>query len=1291
MKQDFNWGTTILIAAVAAVGISSQHSNNKGRETGPPVEISKQSSSAGTQTAKLLARGPCVDIEEHLQEFLLGASRKSIAAPSSCYPSSALPKDDSAVGADLRKNAQHLHFMIAILPDPLHTHFSLSFDRLTEAIQQGASDEKYVYDSSWLPWETEEAKLALIKDQDEIDERKKAREEQPGILLFRKDIAQKTNKTAQPYDDGLVVFIVAEEPTQGIHRIQFENATAWIAALEPRTKSPPPPYKLPGQILGPSFSGSIPSLANLLVNVPTGQGSGTSLNPPKTEVSIYSGSVTSSRAATWLVASTSKHLNVHFASFQQSDDLVLARYCRYLQQSHFELRKLAIISEDETAYGGEYSQASDPSKGSSLPCDMASGGPAQLYYPRDISALRTAYQKESIFSSSSSQPSTDAPRRTLTTDIADPEGKEHDTIRDYSGNQTALSQEAVLQQIVSMLRVHQSEYLLLRSSNPLDQLFLSHYLRIAYPQGRIVVLGADLLLRRESGAARLSGIMTLDTYPLLPWEPHWTRVKGTTSLHSHRVYSQDATEGTYIATRFLIHEPRLKPSSANGFLPTDPNLQIPDYSVPFWLDEQISAQGAPPPPTWLSVLGRDNFWPLAAIDETSLPESVHSNPSLIQRIEDLSVNTNNAVVSMWRIVTFWRGNTTYENLTGGMWYPWPAMPLSMKIAFSILFFSEIFHWVCCYSPSVTIKPSHRAYFVCIPESCRSHVTLLVLASLLFSAMVTLLAWGSGVMAPDGEPLPHPRLNMGFLLLMWLIAGSSLAINILKQPKKTIAISKEREITEERSPHWSPQWNTVKQNWLSIREPLLAFVAGTVIVYFLVYFSLELALNHANRIPTYWRSMNLSSGVSPLVPLIALTAGAYMWVWYSLQGLAFFGPDRPLLPSEKTLEFTIEKKQHLNWLRMFSRELAGCPVEAQCWPFARPTFRIATILFLVLASLAIVFAVDVPIRSLGARRYSIFVCLFIDACASLMLANAWQLLHVWLSLRQLLTFLNRLKLRRSMATFLEITWGSVWKISGNVFEMRYKLLVNQLDCVTHLQNSIKKVSPSHCDYLNLDRCKDSFCRLNEARTSFAEWYSKIWNHPNVCDQSKLKALQACLAETAGNLLAFVLIPAWRREDGPLFYRAASEDDGKAEEISAAAAHLEPHIRFAEQLVCFVYLGFIQNILGRMRSLVMGILWMFVAATVSMASYPFDPRPVISAAMVVLFLALGTIIVFVYAQMHRDPILSLVTNTKPGELGADFWLKLAGFGAGPVLGLVATLFPEVTDFLFSWIQPGMSSIK
>jgi CDP-diglyceride synthetase len=78
-------------------------------------------------------------------------------------------------------------------------------------------------------------------------------------------------------------------------------------------------------------------------------------------------------------------------------------------------------------------------------------------------------------------------------------------------------------------------------------------------------------------------------------------------------------------------------------------------------------------------------------------------------------------------------------------------------------------------------------------------------------------------------------------------------------------------------------------------------------------------------------------------------------------------------------------------------------------------------------------------------------------------------------------------------------------------------------------------------------------------------------------------------------------------------------------------------------------------------------------------------------VALFLVLVGVIFYVYAQMHKDSTLSHVTNTTPGELGMEFWVKILSFGIAPLLGLLTTIFPDIGDFVFSWLQPGLQSLK
>jgi hypothetical protein len=122
-----------------------------------------------------------------------------------------------------------------------------------------------------------------------------------------------------------------------------------------------------------------------------------------------------------------------------------------------------------------------------------------------------------------------------------------------------------------------------------------------------------------------------------------------------------------------------------------------------------------------------------------------------------------------------------------------------------------------------------------------------------------------------------------------------------------------------------------------------------------------------------------------------------------------------------------------------------------------------------------------------------------------------------------------------------------------------------------------------------------------------------------------------------------------------------------------------------------MGFVQNVLGRLRTMAISIVALFVACCVAISAYPFDPRQALSGILIALFGVSCATIVFVYAGMHRDATLSRVTNTTPGELGSEFWVKLVVFVLPPLLGLLARVFPGITDFFFSWLQPGLSSLK
>ena len=136
--------------------------------------------------------------------------------------------------------------------------------------------------------------------------------------------------------------------------------------------------------------------------------------------------------------------------------------------------------------------------------------------------------------------------------LAEPSSRQHDTIRSYGGAETPLSQEATLFGITNLFSSHDIQFIVLRSSNTLDQIFLTRFLSRAYPEARVILTSADLLFRRSSETAGFRGTMTLTTYPLLTWQQDWTHWQTFESRHSHRAFPEDFAEGLYLATRFLI-------------------------------------------------------------------------------------------------------------------------------------------------------------------------------------------------------------------------------------------------------------------------------------------------------------------------------------------------------------------------------------------------------------------------------------------------------------------------------------------------------------------------------------------------------------------------------------------------------------------------------------------------------------------------------------------------------------------------------------------------------------------
>jgi hypothetical protein len=1273
MRREGTIGAATVLAIAAVIGVSlrtgpKQEGSGRADQTSA---IKRSRPSISKKVTHRLGSG-CGSLEAQLEEFL---EIKELVAPEQCYePGDASRKEPQQ---DLTQKTSQLKFVIALMPDPVHTHLPVLFDQFAVAIQEGAQDERYEFDSSWLPWDEEESSYALLADQKAANSERELKENQPGIILFRKQGA-----LSRSYHEALVVFVVGEEATQGIHKEQFRNALAWIESLKPKAAT-----KI-GRvaILGPTFSGSFPSLTQLLFERKTTELLDLGTTRRGLPLAIFSGSV-SGQTPAHMFQNTFES-QVAFHSFVQNDDEILERFCSYMQnqQPGFDPGRIAIISEDETAYGGsgmklgtsELDEHDKAPKNDKSDCARQA---LRLYYPRDISALRGAYQTKSLFDVGTSPQPAETQRRNLPTDLADPSGRVHDSIRSYGGNQTPLTQEAFLLEIVAALRELNARYIFLRSSNTLDQLFLTNFLRRGYPDGRIVIFGSDLMFIRERGSTGLGGAMTLSTYPLFPLERDWTEHQSLPA--ADRVFSSDTTEGTYVAIRLLLNDESLLDEKADPyrchvvdkqgriFLPwiacaTDP--PIPDYSAPFWTladqcgevvdgdaettakrNENCLYQG---PATWLSVIGANRFWPMASLtDETPNPPPVDpKTPELAKR----------------------RKSEPGER---------PEIPLGMKVFLLGLLLFSVFHAWCCWSGSYTAKPAFRAHFASTGE--KHHAWLVFGGSCCVAFLAIVAGWGCGLFSTCAPGLPYPWFALTFVSLVCLMAWGAILASNRTAWKLSQDLSSSSDLPR------------MTKNDLTSRCYRASGLFTAAVVLFALAFVLpiELVLLIENRVLTYWRAMHLTSGVSPIVPILLILMGMYLSFWFLLHGLALFGPDRPCLPSKDRLVLKGADGSNRDFLRMFSQEDAGNPIEQAAIPLRGKILWLAVGLAILFFAAASGIAAGIPVRSLGAKSYAIIFMAFLDICCTLAIVEAWRLCQVWEELRRLLEFIDRLPLRRTLASLRGFSWGGVWKMSGNVLEVRYKVISRQMECMNHTIASLHKFlkTSSSPD----PEAQNSLVALTDMRTAgmtFAEWYSSNYANPLAGDLSSFKRFQESIASASGTLLTKLLVPAWRMEEASLVVGPSKDEKEKEEDASNHPPQpKDRHIQNAEEFVCLNYLGFIQNVLGRLRTMALTIILLFLVATVATSSYPFDPQQALSAVLIVLFVIVGAVIVKVYADMHRDATLSHVTKTKPGELGAEFWFKIVGFGFAPLIGLLTRIFPGITDFIFSWLQPGISSLK
>jgi len=212
----------ILAMAVLVAMLASGSGTRGPQGTAPSVAkasaalmASNDKEKASSRTQPTEKRDGFEDETQNIRDVILDATSVN-----------SLSKEDRKLAQSLPANIsiEKTAFMVALVPDPVKTHLSLTFDRYLDALEQGIQDREFDFDRALLPWdEHEHPESDNFSARLDESEYVHGKEQLPGILIFRKHHSA-TETHGNNTIETLLVFIVGESPTAGINREQFVTA-----------------------------------------------------------------------------------------------------------------------------------------------------------------------------------------------------------------------------------------------------------------------------------------------------------------------------------------------------------------------------------------------------------------------------------------------------------------------------------------------------------------------------------------------------------------------------------------------------------------------------------------------------------------------------------------------------------------------------------------------------------------------------------------------------------------------------------------------------------------------------------------------------------------------------------------------------------------------------------------------------------------------------------------------------------------------------------------------------------
>ncbi len=575
----------IFLLILLALGVIARPTGNQTTisETGPPGQVKKAQQAKPVTPKK--AAGQCKDQQ-------LGEVLKTIRGMVRTEPCDS----EKALNDDLdRINKLKPEFLIVTLPDP--TFLPALFDANLESIHRALETDGYLLDRFWLPWpEPEEGSKEGEANKPSKASIRSIRYErgEPGVLVLRHSAEenQRGKRQCKVMECPLIVFVVGETAKTGLQKLAFMNALDCINKLMNNSLGKNNEMI---RILGPTFSGSISSLI-VAIQAAQFKWSGVRFR-------IVTGTATREKNKSDIKNSLP---TVCFRAVVENDAVTAEVFWTYLREKNIPLKYVAILTEAGTAYGqalSDHKTKMDREKMLSLP------------FPSEIAKLRGIYRDIPAVWGSELGKTTQLPESSGVEVKLKEMPAATDGVPSFSTEQTPLKQELTIGNIARTIRREHIQVVGINATDVLDAAFVAKLIQRDCSDTRLFTMDTDILWQHTSPKLSFYGMLTVSTYPLTYFNQIWQMPPGGELFH----FPQQSAQGSFNACMSLLHPEIEQDTSAEECPPagaTPCKALSQTGAGPTWLIEYSHPTDVTraQPPVWLSVVGRDGFWPVRILE-----------------------------------------------------------------------------------------------------------------------------------------------------------------------------------------------------------------------------------------------------------------------------------------------------------------------------------------------------------------------------------------------------------------------------------------------------------------------------------------------------------------------------------------------------------------------------------------------------------------------------------------------------------------------------------------------------